>query len=161
MLIISCLLTHSAITVGRYTTNKVKISVRIVFASLLQTSFINPTRRLETSSQRKLQYWRENNCLITPRAGSSRVCYNCVLRYLFPLLECPAGGPGEQTVHHGVGSTVERRQTLDERRHSNIGLRARNVTVHLQQVKYDVRAPTQHEHCKPSRFLGSNIYFSS
>ena len=55
---------------------------------------------------------------------------------------------GEEAVDEWIGCRVERRQTLDERRHGRHRLGAGDVTVHLQQIENDVRRPAQDENCK-------------
>lgn len=53
----------------------------------------------------------------------------------------------KETVNDGIRGGIQRSQTLDERRYCYICLSFRNVTVHLQQIEYDVRAPAEHENC--------------
>lgn len=64
------------------------------------------------------------------------------------LPERSADVSGEQAVYDGVGSGIQWCQTLYKRSQRYVRLRFRYVPVHLKQVKNDVRAPAQDEHCK-------------
>ncbi|PSN42897.1 hypothetical protein C0J52_23446, partial [Blattella germanica] len=63
-------------------------------------------------------------------------------------LHCSSDGCGEETVDDGVGGGVEGRQALDEGGHRDVGLGPRHVSVHLQEIEHDVRAPADHKHCE-------------
>jgi len=62
------------------------------------------------------------------------------------------GCAGEEAVDEGVGGRVERRQRLDEGGERQVGLRARHLPKHLQQVEHDVRTPAPDEHFPSKQF---------
>lgn len=51
----------------------------------------------------------------------------------------------EETVDDGVGGRVKRCQTLYEGRDCCVGSCGRNVSIHLEEIKYYVGTPAQDE----------------
>ena len=74
------------------------------------------------------------------------------------LPKVPADPGGEDTVYEWVGSRVKGSQTLNKHTECHHVLCTRDVAVNLQQVKDEVRAPTQDEHCK---YIKYNMYNTS
>lgn len=66
------------------------------------------------------------------------------------------GCAGEEAVDEGVGGRVERCKRLDEGGDRQVGLRARHLPKHLQQVEHDVRTPaTDENYEKKHNYLGA------
>lgn len=59
----------------------------------------------------------------------------------------PANGCCEEIVYDGIGSAVQRCQTLDKCRNCNCFSRDRNESIHLEQIPDEIRTPANDEHC--------------
>lgn len=62
---------------------------------------------------------------------------------------------GKQAIYDWVGGGIQRCKTLYESGESNSCLRFRYVTIYLEQVEYDVRAPAQDKDCKTKQFINN------
>lgn len=89
-----------------------------------------------------------------------------IKHYLFALFFSDQNSPKasidmrrEHAADKRVGSRVERCQRLDERRQGYGVLRVRYVVVYLEQVKYYVRRPAQHENWKINNKINNKTMF--